>query len=704
VDPDVVEAKIKAVFADIPAPKTPLVKKPDLIPDNEEPIVGVVTDPEANSSSAYLMWKMPAIPVQFRNTDMVFVSRLLESVINRVMSERLNTISSKPDAPFIGAGAGFEEICESCQAFVGSVVYANGGFDTAFKAFQTEIEKMRRYGFTDSEVSRAKDEILSRFEKAATGADTRKNAAFVGPLISNFFQNDPYPEPQTAYDLAKQILPMLSAQAVNKTVSGLITDKNVVIIVNSPLLEGLAVPSEAQILALYNETRQSETAPDAEEKIDSQFVDPASLKGGKVKKTKTTYYGATQWTLSNGVEVCVLPTEYKKDQLLLRFYKDGGTGLVSDEDMKSFDSDIISLWQRYRGVSKYPCNVVDKMLSGKQVDIYPLISDNTSSIQGSCQPKDLETALQLIYLEFTDPRFDKDEYTTAVTQIKAFLPNLEKTPSFEFSKQMNNTIMANKERNTFISVDKVENASFETIEKVYRSLLDDTAGARLLVVGNVNLDELKPLVEKYIGSLPRGKHKRTVKDVDDNYVQGKVDNHFQFAMTTPKASVGHFYNSSDIEYNIDNEMMLKAADYILDMIYVDVIREEQGGTYGVSTSMSIKNFPARAVIQFYFDTNVESAWKLAAMASEELVKLAQDGPSEDYLNRTIEHFKKSIPESRINNEYWLNNLAYNYRYGVDRDALNEQAISKITAESIKAIVQKVLASGNDIEIIMTPAE
>jgi len=704
VDPDMVENKLKVLFADIPAPAVPLDKKPDLIPDNEEPIVGIVTDPEANRSSAYIVWKEQQIPFEYRNTDLALVTGLLEGIIGRVISERLATIASKPDAPFTSAGAEFDEPSENSRAFMGVVNYANGEFVTAFRALHTEIEKMRRYGFSESEISRAKEEILSRYEKAATGAESRKNADFISPLISNFFHNTPYMEPQTAFDIVKQIMPMMTAQAVNKTVSELVTDENVVIIVNSPLKDGLEVPSEELVLSVYNETKQSEIKPNEEEHIDSQFVDPATLKGGKVKKTQTAAYGATQWILSNGVQVCVLPTDYKKDQVLFRLYKDGGMSLVSDEDMLSMDDNVLSAFQNNCGVSKYPADVVMKMLSGKQVEVTPSFSNITSAISGSCQPKDLETALQLMYLEFVDPRFDEDEFNTAIAQLKSVLPNFEKNPAFEFGRQFNNTVKANKARNEFISLDKLDRVSLKTIEKVYRQMFNDAAGVKLLIVGNVNFEELKPLVEKYIGSLPKGKAAGTFKEIDDKYVQGKVENHFQFAMNTPKATVAQLFNTYDIDYSIANAVDLAAADYVLDMVYVDVIREKEGGTYGVGTRMLLNNFPAMATIQYQFDTNVESASKLQKIALDELYKLAQNGPSEEYLSRTVEHFKKALPESRITNNWWMNALAYNYRYGLDYDALYEQAINRISAQGIMDILQKVLSCGNSIELIMTPAE
>ncbi len=407
-------------------------------------------------------------------------------------------------------------------------------------------------------------------------------------------------------------------------------------------------------------------------------------------------------SLKNGVKVIVLPTEYKKDQVLLTLRMDGGETLISTEDLPSFEENVISLFERNSGISKFSSTQLSKMLSGKSVNVRKSVNALSHGITAASSPKDIETAFQLMYLDFVDPRFDQDEFEIGMEQIKAVLPNLEKQPDFIFQKEYSNTFYGDNPRNIMISDEIVEKASLATIEKVYRELFKDAAGATLFIVGNVDLATLRPLVEKYIGSLPKGKKARTWLDNTPQIQKGEIENHFTAEMQTPMNTVLQVW-SAYLPFSIKNKVLYDAASYILDMIYVDTLREEEGGTYGASANISAGRLPVeRVVAQVYFKTNPGQVEKLSALAIEGLVKLANEGPTEEQLTRTIENFKKKIPESRITNSYWLDQLMTYERYKEDNDKLYEEAISEINAENIKAVLQALLAQGNFIEVIMSP--
>ncbi|MBP5521966.1 MAG: insulinase family protein [Bacteroidales bacterium] len=704
IDPDQILAKIQKLFADIPAPENPKAKDVIKVPDNVEPIVGVVTDPETPNSEVTILWKSDPLPREFNNTDVAFLTEMIKDIVGTVMNERFQEITSKSDAPFLNGVLMCSQICETCDVVIGDVAFKEGDVEPALKAFYTEIEKMKRHGFSDAEVQRAKDEILSRYERRASAADSRKNAEFVQPLISNFFNNTPFMEPATEFQLAKSILQMVPTGAINQVVGQLITDENMVVIYNGPQKEGLANPTEEQLLGIIGAVKASDIAANAEEKIDSQFVDPASLKGGKVKKTAELVKGFTEWTLSNGVKVAFLPTEYKKDQVIIRLVMDGGQSLIPTADLPSFESNIWSLFQSNTGVSKFSSSTTSKMLSGKQVSISPYISNIYHGISGNCQPKDLETALQLVYLNFVDPRFDADEYNVGKQQISAVLPNLLNTPNFKFQQEFMKTIYGGNPRNIVIDEDVLAKADVKVAERNYRKLFKNAAGAKVFIVGNVDPETLKPLVEKYIGSLPKGCKALKWKDTGERFAQGNVLNDFKVDMQTPKNTVLQVYNSYGINYSVAEEVNLSAAKFILDMIFTETLRESEGGTYGASVSTSIQKYPVeQSVIQVYFDTNPSSSDKLRKLALEGLKKLAEEGPTEEQMTRVTENFKKNIPERRIQNNHWMNEISYYYNYnGMDYDAEYEAAVNALSAEGIRNAVASVLASGNQIEVVMGP--
>ena len=704
VDVDKVEAKIKSIFADIPAAENPQPKILHKIPDNVQPIIGIITDPEATSSSIEVMWKSEPMPKEMMNTDVAFMMNLIKSYVRLIMRERFTDITSKPDAPFLGASFYISSLCNSCDATMGTVSFKEGEATNAFAAFMTELEKMKRFGFTDGEVQRAKDNIISNYERAVEAAPTRKNAEFVYPLLYNFYDNEPYMDPATELQLAQMVCAQLNAAVLNQIAAQLITDENMVILYNGPEKEGLANPTEEEISAVLAGVKNAEIAANAEENLIEPFIS-GELKGSKVKKSAETIYGATEWILKNGVKVIVLPTQHKQDQILFNISMNGGQSLITTEDMPSFEDNIWALFQQNSGISKFSGTQVPKMLAGKNLSVSPYIGATKHGVSGSSTPKDFETALQIAYLYFADPRFDQSEYETGIQQIKAILPNIAKNPQFVFQNELYRILYGNNPRINKLDEETLAKADLATIERVYRELFKDAAGATLRIVGNVDPEAIKPMVEKYIGSIAKGKKATKVnKENTIAIAKGQIDETVKIAMETPKSTVLQAYTAY-MPVDTKTEVALEAANYVLDMIYTKTIREDEGGTYGVGTAMVGQRDPEeRVVIQVSFDTNPEQAPKLSELAIKGLRELAENGPDAEKFNKAIENFKKNIPEKRINNSYWMNNLSQYIDYGIDYDAEYEAAVNSLTAEDVKAVLQAVLAQNNLIKVTSAPKE
>ena len=702
IDVDQIEAKIKTIFADIPAPVNPKEKVLHKIPDNVEPIVGILTDPELTSSSIEVMWKSEPMPKELKNTDVAFTMDIIKLYIRLIMRERFADITAKPDAPFLGGSFYISNLCNSCDATMGSVSFKDGDAVNAFTAFMTEIEKMKRFGFTEGEVQRAKDNIISSFEQSVEAAPTRKNADFIYPLLYNFYDNEAFMTPETELQLAQMLCGSINADVLNQIAAQVVTDENMVILFNGPEKEGLANPTEQQILDVLAAVKSADIQANVEESVNEPFIS-GELKGAKVKKAKETIYGATEWTLKNGVKVVVLPTQYEKDQVMFNIQKDGGMTLVATEDVPSFEDNIWALFLNNSGISKFSGTQVPKMLAGKNLSVTPYISNASHGVQGSSTPKDLETALQLVYLYFADPRFDEAEYETGIQQIKAILPNIASNPDFIFQNEMNKILYNNNPRVVELNEETLAKADLATIERVYRELFKDAAGATLTITGNVDIETLKPMVEKYIGSIKKGKKAAQVNKANlIGFAKGQVDQTVAIPMQTPKSTVLQLY-SAYMPIDTKTEVALEVGKYILDMIYTKTIREEEGGTYGVGVAMVGQRYPhERALIQVSFDTNPEMAEKLADLAIKGLKDLAANGPEVEKFNMAIENFKKNIPESRINNSYWANNIRTYLRHGIDYDAEYEAAVNSITPDDVKAVLQAVLAANNLVEIKSAP--
>ena len=700
-DVDMMEKKIINTFGSIPAPAVPTEKVEYKLSHNTEPLVGILTDPEAQSSSVEVIWKTEPLPKQFMNTDVAYMQSIIKAYVRMIMSERFSDISSKPGSPFLGASFAVGNLCNTSDAVFGDVSFKDGDAIPAFTAYMTELEKMKRFGFTEGEVKRATDNLLSSYEKAVEAASTRKNSDLVRPLLNNFYDNKPFMDPETELMIGKQICSMMTADLLSQVASQIIPQDNLIILYNGPEKEGLVSPTEAELLDVLKKVAESDIQANVEEAVSESLISE-ELKGGKVKKETAGIHGSTVWTLNNGLKVIVLPTDYKKDQVLFSLEKVGGKNNIPVEDLPSFEDNIWKLYLSNTGLSKFSGTALPKMLAGKRAGASPFISGYSHGIAGQSAPKDIETAFQLAYLYFADPRFDEDEFKVGIQQIEAIFPNIKNTPDYKYSVELEKILYANNPRVISINDEVLAKANLATIEKNYRNLFSGVNGATLTIVGNVDLDTLKPLVEKYFGSLAKGKKTQVNKKDIITFAKGKIDNILELEMETPKSSVLQFY-SAYMPVETKTNVTLSVAKYILDMIYTKEIREKEGGTYGVGIAMSGNREPQkRAIIQVQFDTNPEQAEKLCDIAKEQLFAFAENGPSAEELSMAVENLKKNIPESRISNNYWMGVLSSWNKYGIDYNKEYEDAVNSVSSEDVKAVLKQILEQNNFIEFKSMP--
>ena len=705
VDVDQIETKIKTIFADIPAAENPREKEYYQLPQNQEPIVGIITDAEATGSSIEVLWKGEPLPKAFGNTVEGYMIDLVKSYVYYIMRERFDDITSKPNAPFLGASLSVGRLCTTCEGVFANVSFKDGDAVNAFGAMLLEIEKMKRYGFTEGEVMRANAKIMSHYERAVEAASTRKNADFVRPLLNAFYHNEAYMDPETELQVAKMICSQLNATVLSQIASSMITDNNMVVIYNGPEKDGLTNPTEEELAAVIAAVKTAEFEANVEVDVNEPLIS-ANLKGSKVKTTAEGIYGSTVWTLKNGLKVVVLPTEYKKDQVIMNLKFEGGKTLISDEEMVSFEDNIWSVYLNNTGLSKFPSTVLSKILAGKNVSMNPYIGGTQHGISGHSTPKDLETAFQLMYLTFADPRFDAEEYATGIQQIEAILPNIASNPDFMFQNYVSDKLYGGNKRVVELNAETLAAANLETIETVYRRLFTNVGGATLYIIGNVDLETLKPMVEKYAGSLPKGN--KGTKVNEENMIQMvkgiSDDNTLRLPLQMPKQTILQVFTGY-MPVTTKDMVTLKVANYVLDMIYTKTIREKEGGTYGVGSSLSASRAPYdRVTFMVQFDTNPEQAAKLSGLTVQYLNELAQNGPTAEEFAMAMENIQKNLPESRINNSYWQSAIALNLEHGIDYDAEYEAALKSVTPEDVKTLMQAVLAQDNFMQIVLAPAE
>ena len=710
IDAEKVEAQVKSLMADIPAPAADAATKEVIIvPDNKEPIVSIFEDPEMLESDISLFIKRPALPDYVRNTVQAEMLSLINSLGGTMANARLSEIAMKPNAPFTNAhiGNGGVGICPTLDGLTVGVGTKDGELMKGFEAALVELERIRRHGFTEGEFERAKAQVLRREEQAYNNRNDRMNGQYVNRYLSAFRRNSAFPDAELEWKMDSAIIAQLPLVAINQTFASYITDHNNVVIVNAPKKEGVVNPTEAQILEAIAKVKGSEIAPYQDNTVKEPLIAPnAKLKGSKVKKSgANATLGTTEWTLKNGVKVVVKPTTFKADEVQIQMVSQAGISCLSDEDYNT--GKYLSLVTSQMGLSKFSATELRKQLSGKSASTAVAPDDYTTAVYGNGSPKDLETILQLLYLRFTDPRFNEDDFNTVLGQYISYVENITTNPDYVASSEQLKSIYGNNPRRQQISTEVLKSINFDRVAPIYRQLLSNAADFTVYIVGNVDLATLKPLVEKYIGSLP-AKKKKLTKRVDDGvrYATGEVINDFKTPMQQPKVSVGRFY-TGDIEFNLENTVTATFLKDILRSRYTTSIREEKGGTYGVSVGCSVDPYYT-PTYQFaiQFDTNETMADELSEIVVAEIKELAANGPKAEDLNKVREYLIKEWNNRLVQNGAWMSYIRHFYTYGEDmnRVANYENIVKSMTGEKIAAMAAKILADNNMTYVVMRPAK
>ena len=705
INVDEIEAKLQKLMADIPAsPADAAQKEHIVVPDNQEPIVSIFEDPEMDETSATLFIKRQALPKQYKNTIIAEQLALVSALASNMANARLQEIKMKPNAPFtsasfINGGVGICSTLENTGVGVGT---QDGKLLAGLEAAYTELERIRRHGFTEGELERAKQIVLKREEQAYNNRNDRKNAQFVRRYLDAFHKNTPMPDAETEWKMDSTIIAQLPLQAINQTVAQYITDHNQVLIVNVPKKEGLINPTESQLLEVLAKVKKAEIAPYADNTVKEPLIPAdAKLKGSAVKKElKNEALGTTTWVLKNGLKIVVKPTTFKADEVSVQMLGHFGQSSLSDEHYwtSSFLPTLIS----YMGVSKFSSTDLRKQLSGKNANVFVSVDDYESGIVGQGSPKDLETLMQLIYLRFTAPRFSKDDFDVLMNQYRPYVENVQKDPDYISRVQRMKTLYGNHFRRQQLTPEILDKVKFEDIEPVYKALYSNAANFTTYIVGNVDLATLKPLVEKYLGSLPVSK--KLAKKVDDGVrtVKGEVVNDFKVKMQQPKVGLTRIY-TGPIDYTLKNRVAMNVLSQVLRSRYTISIREEKGGTYSVGVGGFVApDFEPWYQLIVLFDTNEQMADELSQIVVDEIKKIATAGPNKEDVEKTRKYLLKEYENQIQMNGNWLSWLDEYNEHGTNYAAEYKKVVEELTYDDLKALAAKVLADNNMAYIVMRP--
>ena len=697
--PDSMERKVVQLFSRIPSRSEPSMKETHLVPGNQEVLIGIATDKEATGTNVELIYKHPAIPEHARN-HAYMRTLLVRSLINQMFGQRMNELGMRENPPFISAGSYYGSFVKTGDAFTVSAQARNNEALGSLRALLVETERVRKHGFTFSELERAKANLLRNYESRYLERNKRKNRELLRPLLGRFLNSQPAPGIEYEYAFANHMVPGISLEEINRTAMGYITDTNMIITVTGPDKEGIIIPEEKAIRELLAASRTEDILPYEDQLQGSSLMETGPEPGRVTSITKNELMSSTEWTLENGMRVIIRQTDFREDEILVKAFSAGGMSLLADEDVTA--AGLLSRAMADMGLGDHSKSALVKLLSGKKAGIGPGIGPDEEVLAGSASPKDLETALQLMHLYFTKPRWDAKDFGIWKEKQRARLVNASSNPRKAFGDTIS-VVMSNRSPRVLpLTAEVLDGVDMERMKRIYGERFGNPADFTVLLTGNVDLETTRPLVERYLGSLPAGQKREKPGDDGIRPPKGKVSADFTRENETPRTSVMICYHGSTTDSR-ENRMLAAAIRHCLELRYTESIREDEGGTYSVRVSMNIQKFPEPAYkLTVMFDTDPVKADRLAGIVHREVSLMQEQGPREDDLLKAKEYFMKKRQEDLKENNWWDNMLTDYYFSGTDMINAYGELVEGLEPSVIREYAHSLFSQGNVTEVIMRP--
>ena len=702
VDVDAVEAKIKELFSPIKMPENPAVFDYQVLGDNDEPIVISDKDKEMPANVLFVAQKYDFLPRELRNTDLGILMEYFDFIIGHILNERLTAIQLSPDAPFSGCSAGMSNFlyANTKGALLFQAIVGDKGSEAALRAVLTELKRMQKFGFTAGEYERARNEYLSALEKEYNNFKTSKNDYFAQIYINNFIESNPVTAIDYEYTVIKDQLKMVPVDVVNQYISEqFVTGKNLVVMSLCPDKEGVTVPTVEQLRHVVAEVNSTEVSP-YEDSLVNEPLMKKSPKEGKIKKeTKNDVLGFTQLTLSNGAKVVLKKTDFKEDEIRLYAVSKGGASLYDAKDYANAVAGCDMLGNT--GLANFRYTDLQKVLSGKQTSVTMSIGDYEETVNGRTSVKDLETMMQLLYLNFTQPREDKEAFDNVKKMNISQMENVSHNPQYVFQDSLVANLYGHHPKAIIQSKETYEKVDYSRALQIYKERFANAADFTFFIVGNFEDKQIREYVKRYIASLPANKTFDKAENDGRELVSGNVRKQFVLKNESKLAMLAMVWNM-DMPKNLKNKLIVSITGQLMSNELLNSVREDEGAAYSpYSVGYIERTYKDNATIQTAFGLNPDKYKKSEATTITCLEKLAKDIPTAE-LKKMQEYMLKEYDANVKENGYWLGALESYVIDGMDMYTGYREAVEDLTVKDIENFVDKLVKSGNRFEMLMLP--
>ena len=701
INVDEMEGKVKALFSEIPK----ATGKPERIyypvSDNDAPIIYIGNDKEVSTPNVQIFFKHDATTNEEKESMAYLLQTYMLSMVSSMLDERFEEMTQQANPPFNGAGSDYGDyfLSKTKEAFNVTVITKADGIETGLQAALTEIERMKRFGFTASEYERARANYLQRLESAYKERNNTQNANFVNEYVQHFLNNEPIPGIEQEYSIMQQIAPNIPVEAINALVQQqLIPDNNRVVFIAVPESAVDKCPTKEQVLNMLNGMSQLQVEAYVDNVSDEPLVSdiPAT---GKIVKEETGMYGSTKLTLNNGVQVYIKKTDFKEDEIRMRAVSPGGTTQFDDKD--KLEMEVLDDLGSIGGLGNFSQTELTKQLAGKKVTLSASVTSQRETLGGNSSPKDFETMLQLVYLRFQQPRMDADAFESYKTRMKAQLENAKANPLSTINDTISIAMFGHHPRIVMMQPEMVDQINYQRGLDMFADRFADASDFIFFFVGNIDVDAMKPLIAQYLGALPDKQRKEAAIDRKLDILPGTRIKEYAKEMQTPMATTIMVYSGKE-SYNLRNNVLMDFLTQALDMVFTDEVREKEGGTYGVNSYGSLNKYPhEEAMMQIVYQTDPTKKEKLNTLIDELVKKMAGEGPSSEQMQKVRDYMVKQYNDNQKENSYWISSLDEYYYTGIDFNADYLSIVNSVTAADVKAFATDLIQQGNKVTVVLT---
>ena len=699
-NPAYMESLTKVYFSRMPkADKANKPRELFPVPGHEETLFAIASDPEASNNIVSIYTKQD---VRDQSTAGAYRRSIIESLYHRMLNQRLGELTKLPEPPFLGAGSSQGRWLRTKEFVSLGAAVQNNGFDAGLEALLTEAERVRQHGFTRSELSRTKKEMLRGMEQAFRERDKQQSRGFAGEYVRHLLVDESIPGIEKEYEMYKQYMPTIALEEVNALASEWNNGHNRVITVDAPEREGVAVPTEEELLRVFARVEGKEIAPYIEDVSDAPLVDNLPAPGAIVARDSIPELGVALWKLSNGVRVQLKATDFKNDEILFSSHSPGGHSLVADADYIA--AATASSVVREGGVGQFDQIELGKKLAGKVVGVSPSIGSLQEGISGSASPEDVETMFELIYAYFTAPRADSTAFQALKKRVEGSIENRNARPETAFGDTVQVTLASYHHRARPWSMELLEELSLEKSMAIYRERFADAGDFTFTFVGNFSLEQMEPLVCAYLATLPSAGREENWRDVGIEGPQGVVEK-FVYAGIEPKSS-SRLVFSGPFEFDgWANNFAIDAMAAVFEIKLREVLREELGGTYGVGVRASVEHFPREEyTINISFGSDPDRTGELTKVVFEQIDSLKTAGTTQIYVDKVVEMRKRAREVNLKENGFWRGTLQGFDINGTDPLLVlkYDELVDSLTPEMVQQAAQKYFNMKNYARFVLYP--